>query len=131
MRITLLLLSLSACAGPSTHLERVPQSALVAPALGTRPAVSTVLDADEPLDAPACAAGGAIAPCPKAAPMPEMHHHHHQAQPAATEAVDPICGMKVNPATAQSVTLGGRTVSFCSQTCKLAYLARHGDGGTP
>ncbi len=44
------------------------------------------------------------------------------------EGVDPICGMKVDPATAKGgqVTHGGHTWSFCSRTCRDGFLKQTG-----
>ena len=41
-----------------------------------------------------------------------------------SEAIDPICGMKVNPAKAPSTTKDGVTAYFCCQGCKHAYDAQ-------
>jgi uncharacterized membrane protein YraQ (UPF0718 family)/YHS domain-containing protein len=54
--------------------------------------------------------------------------------PAATMARDPVCGMSVDPATAEHVsTVAGRRYYFCSAGCKASFdadPARYlGDGG--
>src|SRR5436853_5595163 len=41
----------------------------------------------------------------------------------AGQAVDPICGMQVNPEKALSSTKDGVTYYFCSQQCKTAFEA--------
>jgi Cu+-exporting ATPase len=45
-----------------------------------------------------------------------------QAQQNATTAIDPVCGMDVNPATAAgSSTYEGKTYYFCSIGCKRRF----------
>jgi Cu+-exporting ATPase len=95
-----------------------------------------MLDANEPLDAPACTSpDGRISRCAGSSGEPSTPHEHHQVEPAAAPSgtvIDPVCGMKVNPATAaHSVTVNGRTTSFCSLPCKRTFLAGLTDGGTP
>ena len=38
-------------------------------------------------------------------------------------ATDPVCGMTVDRANALRVEQGGRTVFFCSEHCRGAYLS--------
>lgn len=104
-----------------TTLAQAPASSPTAPA-APRPQVAGVLAADGPLDAnrkPSTARAGDHA-----------HHGHHHQQPA--EVVDPVCGMKLDPATAGGGSLveDGKTVHFCSSACRRKYLAGR-DGGTP
>lgn len=48
------------------------------------------------------------------------HDHGHHAVPNA--AIDPVCGMKVDPATAKhSSWIDGRTSYFCSLSCKSKF----------
>ncbi len=53
----------------------------------------------------------------------------------ARAAVDPVCGMDVDPARAReagrTVEHDGRTHVFCSDSCKASFLAAHGTGATP
>src|SRR5258708_4627089 len=42
---------------------------------------------------------------------------------AATAATDPVCGMKVDPTKAPSLTLDGVTYGFCSEHCSRAFQA--------
>jgi len=44
--------------------------------------------------------------------------------PTTTAALDPVCGMTVNPASAaRSSTHAGETYSFCSGSCKATFDA--------
>ncbi len=38
-------------------------------------------------------------------------------------AIDPVCGMSVDPATALSAEVGGTTYYFCAAGCRKAFLA--------
>ncbi|WP_153022946.1 YHS domain-containing protein, partial [Rhodanobacter thiooxydans] len=45
-------------------------------------------------------------------------------KPAAAAAIDPVCGMTVDPATAKHVsTHDGQTFYFCSADCKAKFDA--------
>jgi len=99
----------------------LPPSDVNAPA-APRPAVATVLESQSPLGAPVDAG------VPDAGTNP--HQHHHGAAP--TSAIDPVCGMKVDPARAgggQLTTSSGETLTFCSTTCRDEWLAAHPGGG--
>lgn len=49
---------------------------------------------------------------------------HHNQQPATTDAVDPVCGMTISPATAAaSREVGGTTYYFCSAQCANTFDA--------
>ena len=55
-------------------------------------------------------------------------HRHHQHGPAgdrgaAASALDPVCGMTVDPATALSAEVGGKTYYFCSEGCRTKFVA--------
>ncbi len=71
--------------------------------------------------------------------MHHQHHHHaHGHDHAAVEtpaAVDPVCGMTVDPATAEHrLDLGGETYYFCCAGCRAKLEAdpeRYLKGGTP
>jgi Cu+-exporting ATPase len=54
------------------------------------------------------------------------HHHHHAAVLHGSEAIDPVCGMTVEPTTAHRVTHDGREVLFCSARCKDRFVADPG-----
>jgi Cu+-exporting ATPase len=66
-------------------------------------------------------------------------HHHRQARPvngaAAAPAVDPVCGMKVDPQGAQHrASHTGRTYYFCSAKCREKFVAdpvRYVEPGKP
>ena len=46
-------------------------------------------------------------------------HHHHDAAPAAGKAIDPVCGMTVDPATAKHrFDYQGQTYYFCAARCR-------------
>ena len=51
------------------------------------------------------------------------HAHHHNDHSAGT-AVDPVCGMKVDPATARhKAEHGSQTYYFCSERCRTKFEA--------
>jgi Cu+-exporting ATPase len=50
--------------------------------------------------------------------MPHDHQHH-----AAATAIDPVCEMVVDPATARSAEVRGTTYYFCSEGCRAKFLA--------
>jgi Cu+-exporting ATPase len=54
--------------------------------------------------------------------MAHEHHTHGQAGPKAT-AIDPVCEMVVDPATARSAEVRGKTYSFCSEGCRTKFAA--------
>ncbi|WP_063994903.1 heavy metal translocating P-type ATPase [Bradyrhizobium sp.] len=59
---------------------------------------------------------------PHSAPDHSGHAHHHDH--AGTMAVDPVCGMKVDPATARhKLEHGGQTFYFCSDRCRSKFEA--------
>ncbi len=62
------------------------------------------------------------------------HGHHHDAKKsddrdasdnirwiAPDQAVDPVCGMTVQTATAKSAVYGGHVYYFCSQDCRQKF----------
>jgi Cu+-exporting ATPase len=54
------------------------------------------------------------------------HHHHHHAAgaPAGAKAVDPVCGMSVDPATtAHHAEHAGQAFHFCSAGCRTKFVA--------
>ncbi len=55
----------------------------------------------------------------------EHHHHdHHHHAPAEGSALDPVCGMTVDPATAKhTAEHAGGTYYFCSAGCKTKFTA--------
>jgi Cu+-exporting ATPase len=55
--------------------------------------------------------------------MTADHHHHHTAS-AAESAVDPVCGMTVDPATAKHrADYRGQPYYFCSAGCRAKFIA--------
>lgn len=74
-------------------------------------------------------------PTPSAprAPAADPHQHHRSAAPAATpsdaaaKVVDPMCKMKLDPATAKGGTavLDGKTSFFCSSACRRDFFSQH------
>lgn len=57
-----------------------------------------------------------------------MNRPHPSARPTVHEAIDPICGMRVDPATAVSYSDGQQTHYFCSEGCKSKFVERQSDG---
>src|SRR6516165_5182772 len=58
------------------------------------------------------------------APVPDHsgHAHHHHDHAAGT-AVDPVCGMKVDPSTARhKIEHDGKTFYFCSERCRTKFV---------
>jgi Cu+-exporting ATPase len=62
--------------------------------------------------------------------MAHEHHAHHglhppDPTPSTERAVDPVCGMSVNPATAKGGSLdhGGHTYYFCNPRCRERFAA--------
>ena len=56
--------------------------------------------------------------------MKNESHHTHSRQPAHDEAVDPVCGMRVDPAsTRHHATHAGRTWHFCCDGCRAKFVA--------
>jgi Cu+-exporting ATPase len=58
----------------------------------------------------------------------EHHHgadHSHPIQDGSERVIDPVCGMKVNPATARggSFEHGGHTYHFCNPKCRERFAA--------
>ncbi|WP_296519158.1 heavy metal translocating P-type ATPase [Rhodopseudomonas sp.] len=52
------------------------------------------------------------------------HHEHDSAPPQAAKAVDPVCGMSVDPATSQHrFEHAGRTYHFCCDGCRTKFAA--------
>lgn len=47
----------------------------------------------------------------------------HDEPDEAEEVSDPVCGMKVDPTTATSVTHEGREIFFCSTQCRDTFAA--------
>ena len=124
MRFLVLLFVTAACAGPDAHA--VKSSVLDANAeAAPRPKVGTTLDAESPLDSPACVPTLPDVKCPTTA---ETQPHHHA--PATVEAalvVDPVCKMKIDPKTAKggSLELKGEKHFFCSTSCRTSFLKEH------
>ena len=99
-------------AAPMDH-SKMPRSA--APTTGGTPAPAAHMDHSKmPMGTPPAAKPGTPAK-PPAAPMD--HSKMPMGQPADTtqQAVDPVCGLKVDPASAPQATHQGRAYSFCSE----------------
>jgi YHS domain-containing protein len=60
-------------------------------------------------------AGKPASPAPPAAPMDHSKMAMGQPADATSQAVDPVCGLKVDPASAPHTSHDGRTYSFCSE----------------
>jgi Cu+-exporting ATPase len=51
-------------------------------------------------------------------------HHRHDCHPAAGAATDPVCGMRVDPATAKHrAALAGQDYVFCGAGCREKFVA--------
>lgn len=69
-----------------------------------------------------CASGDPAREGPASRPAhAHGHHEHPQHQAAAMPAVDPICGMEVDPAEALTVEEGGQQFVFCSAGCQATF----------
>lgn len=54
----------------------------------------------------------------------EHHHRHEQVSTGATQAIDPMCGMKVDPErTNFYATHDNVTYHFCSAGCRSKFVA--------
>src|SRR5690606_13323300 len=53
-----------------------------------------------------------------AAGMAHEHHHQHE-----QTAVDPVCEMTVDPASARSAEVRGKTYYFCLEGCRTKFVA--------
>jgi YHS domain-containing protein len=55
------------------------------------------------------------------------HHRHHRndndMQDHTAQAVDPVCGMAVDTASAKTAAIGGRVWHFCSGACRDKFEA--------
>ncbi|MBI3706053.1 MAG: heavy metal translocating P-type ATPase [Rhizobiales bacterium] len=52
------------------------------------------------------------------------HHHHHHGKAPAEAAIDPVCGMTVDPHSAKHrAEYHGRTYYFCNPGCKAKFVA--------
>ena len=51
------------------------------------------------------------------------HEHSHQQAAERETAIDPVCQMVVDPKTARSAEVGGKTYYFCSEGCRAKFLA--------
>jgi len=52
----------------------------------------------------------------------DEHQHEHGVAAAGT-AIDPVCGMSVDPKTARSAVVDGVTYYFCSEGCRTKFVA--------
>jgi YHS domain-containing protein len=125
--------------------SRAPAAA--APASSDPHAGHTMPPAASPSAPPAAARPGAAAPAAKpgaqaakpgaaapaakpATPAADAHTGHAMSTPAtsaagtpgaAPQAVDPVCGLRVDPATAPSASYQGQTYQFCSDQHRLLF----------
>jgi Cu+-exporting ATPase len=54
----------------------------------------------------------------------EHHHRHEQASAGPPHAIDPLCGMKVDPeSTDFHATHNSTTCHFCSADCRSKFVA--------
>lgn len=87
--------SMQPAGAPAGHVMPAPTGATAAP----------VMAPGSPMDHSTMQMGSAPASKPAKPAKPE----------ASAQAVDPVCGLKVNPATAPRATHQGHTYSFCSE----------------
>ena len=122
--LLILACALASCSGPRQHLETRAEEA-AAP----RATVATTLDAPSPLDAAPCGLPTLPErPCPAAASESGGHeHHHHHGGGEEETVVDPVCNMRIKPASARggSLTLDGKKVFFCSTSCRTTFAKQH------
>ena len=55
--------------------------------------------------------------------MMDDHSRHSHAATATKTAIDPVCQMVVDPATARSAEVRGQTYYFCSEGCRTKFVA--------
>ena len=55
--------------------------------------------------------------------MAHEHPTHNHRQNEAKTAIDPVCEMVVDPATARSAEVRGKTYYFCSEGCRTKFVA--------
>jgi Cu+-exporting ATPase len=56
--------------------------------------------------------------------MPDPSSHGHDAMPSGAGTIDPVCGMRVDPAkSVHRVEHDGRTIHFCSARCAQKFAA--------
>ena len=55
--------------------------------------------------------------------MMDDHSKHSHAAAATKTAIDPVCQMVVDPATARSAEVRGQTYYFCSEGCRTKFVA--------
>jgi YHS domain-containing protein/uncharacterized membrane protein YraQ (UPF0718 family) len=53
------------------------------------------------------------------------------ALPPATDVVDPVCGMTLDPGSAHTADIDGHTFHFCSADCRDSFTGEHGAAPTP
>ena len=59
--------------------------------------------------------------------MTDHHHEHHHHAHAHAGAVDPVCGMTVDPAkTPHHATYDGVEYHFCNPRCREKFIADPG-----
>lgn len=56
----------------------------------------------------------------------QAHHPSTAASDKAVNAIDPVCGMTVDPKIAQKAEFGGETYYFCSAGCRAKFVADPG-----
>jgi len=104
-------------AAPMDH-SKMPMGATPAakPAPGAKPPAAAPMDHSKmPMGAAPAAKPAPSAAPPPAAPMDHSKMPMGGAPDDKTRATDPVCGLKVDPATAPKTALGGQTHYFCSE----------------
>ncbi|WP_262048125.1 heavy metal translocating P-type ATPase [Bradyrhizobium sp. Bra78] len=71
-----------------------------------------------------CCAGSHSPAAGSAGDHAHHHHDHSNHDHAVGTVLDPVCGMKVDPATARhKIDHGGKTFYFCSERCRTKFEA--------
>lgn len=105
--------SMQPAGAPAGHVMPAPTGATAAPIMAPESPMdhSTMQMGSSPAAKPA---KGAKADAPTA-PMDHSKMPMGTRPDASAQAVDPVCGLKVDPATAPRATHQGQTYSFCSE----------------
>lgn len=104
---------------PMDHSKMPMAAPATKPPTGVKPPAAAPMDHSKmPMGSgPATKPAAAASAKPVAATAPMDHATMAMGKPAAAtpQAVDPVCGLKVDPASAPQATHEGKTYSFCSE----------------
>ena len=100
---------------PMDHTMPIGNTSAAKPATGAKPSARTPMDHSKmPMGTTPAAKPGPSAKPSTPAPM-DHSKMPMDAPDAAAQAIDPVCGLKVDPASAPQATHQGRAYSFCSE----------------